>query len=669
MSISHVGGLPNADPPVLPNKSSERTDGIVRQEIQDAYMASQYRSDKINIGKMMKIPLPEYSGGDSIDSFLRFLREILLYLVNYNVMGPDDDASRVGILGSTLKDRALKWYQHTIHLNADGSWTFETAMIELKRYFVKEASSRDAASKFDRLEQGNRTVMELRKDLERLSQLMVQPPTEYDMSRRFVDALHEDIAAAVVKYGLNPEKSPFELIFEKANEVEQGLFYEDRQIRHKRRPKPQDRSSVKTSSKHIIKKSSAGPKPSTSKTPQTGAKDNKSSGSTSKQIECFLCKQKGHYSNACPKKSRIKRAANVEAADEDNDEATANAADGSLSDSQLEEAVSGDEEEEEALEESSDEQSQDDEDPSLNDWAAEAFASVLVSTHTDSHGDYLNPEDSRRMDGTKLTDWSQTDGTVESQEESDTLSEIHYSSDTVGAACVIRCVDEDDEDVAECMKASGTNDDPVAYRQRGTKDLGPYKIEDGPKRDFKRLGVIEGFIRINGHKAHVLLDGGSTIDMISANFAKVHQLDVFQLKKPIKLQMATTGSRSSIQYGARANLKLGDLSQSRYFDVVNLDRYHAILGTPFLKEHEVLLNYAGNGSFKLKNRWFPVKDGDFGNPLSLEGERAEKPANKKKDITDKRKESSGNKTPNKKPIVNKVSTSDDKVSKRAKCAE
>ncbi len=396
MSISHVGGLPNADPPVLPNKSSERTDGIVRQEIQDAYMASQYRSDKINIGKMMKIPLPEYSGGDSIDSF-------------------------VGILGSTLKDRALKWYQHTIHLNADGSWTFETAMIELKRYFVKEASSRDAATKFDRLEQGNRTVTELRKDLERLSQLMVQPPTEYDMSRRFVDALHEDIAAAVVKYGLNPEKSPFELIFEKANEVEQGLFYEDRQIRHKRRPKPQDRSSVKTSSKHIIKKSSAGPKPSTSKTPQTGAKDNKSSGSTSKQIECFLCKQKGHYSNACPKKSRIKRAANVEAADEDNDEATANAADGSLSDSQQEDAATGDEEEEETLEESSDEQSQDDEDPSLNDWAAEAFASVLVSTHTDSHGDYLNPEDSRRMDGTKLTDWSQTDGTIESQEESDAL--------------------------------------------------------------------------------------------------------------------------------------------------------------------------------------------------------------------------------------------------------
>ena len=182
MSISHLGEPLDAGPPTNTNRSSERTDKIVRGEIRDAYRASQFRSDKINIGKMMKIPLPEYSGGESIDSFIKFLREILLYLVNYNVMGPDDDASRVGILGSTLKDRALKWYQHTIHLNADGSWTFKMAMIELKRYFVKEASSRDAATKFDRLEQGSRTVMELHKDLERLSQQMVQTPTEYDMS-------------------------------------------------------------------------------------------------------------------------------------------------------------------------------------------------------------------------------------------------------------------------------------------------------------------------------------------------------------------------------------------------------------------------------------------------------------------------------------------------------
>jgi hypothetical protein len=127
-------------------------------------------------------------------------------------------------------------------------------------------------------------------------------------------------------------------------------------------------------------------------------------------------------------------------------------------------------------------------------------------------------------------------------------------------------------------------------------------------------------MRINGQKAHVLLDGGSTLDMISANFATLHKLDMFQLKKPVKLQMATTGSRSVINYGVNAELLIGRFKQNRYFDVVNLDRYHVILGTPFLKEHGVMLNYANHGSFRLGNTWFPVKDGEFSKPFSKEGE-------------------------------------------------
>ncbi len=95
-------------------------------------------------------------------------------------------------------------------------------------------------------------------------------------------------------------------------------------------------------------------------------------------------------------------------------------------------------------------------------------------------------------------------------------------------------------------------------------------------------------MRINGHKVHGLLDGGSTLDLISANFAKVHQLKMFELKNPIRLQMAMSGSRSSIQYGAHAELKVGDLKQQRYFDIVNLDWYQVILGMPFLKEHKII---------------------------------------------------------------------------------
>lgn len=102
-------------------------------------------------------------------------------------------------------------------------------------------------------------------------------------------------------------------------------------------------------------------------------------------------------------------------------------------------------------------------------------------------------------------------------------------------------------------------------------------------------------MHINGHKAHVLLDGGSMLNMILANFAAIHKLEMFQLKKPLKLQMATSGLRSVINYGAKAELHVGVLKEQRYFDMVNLNRYHVILGTPFLKHHRVLLNYDGHG--------------------------------------------------------------------------
>jgi hypothetical protein len=152
-----------------------------------------------------------------------------------------------------------------------------------------------------------------------------------------------------------------------------------------------------------------------------------------------------------------------------------------------------------------------------------------------------------------------------------------------------------------------------------TKDV---RTEDGPKRNFKNPGIIEGYIRIGEIKAHVLLDSGSTLDMISANYAASSKLDMFQLKKPVKLQMATSGSKSTINFGARAEIKIGEFRQKRYFDVVNLDRYNAILGTPFLKENEVMINFAGNGSFRVNGKWFPVGSKELRDTLSKEGEGA-----------------------------------------------
>ena len=229
-SISNFGRGPTAAGfPLALDRSSERTDEMVRAKIDSAMRAAGNRSSTINVGKLMKISLPKYYGGEAIDTYLKFLREILLYFVNYNMMTPDADAHRVSVLGSALEERALKWYQQTIHMNADGRWSFEGAMIELKRHFVKDASARDAAAKYDRLTQQDRTVTNLRKELEGLTMQMVEVPTEYDMSRQFMKALKPEIASAVARYGVNPENSGFDAIFETAKSIEQGIYYEESQ--------------------------------------------------------------------------------------------------------------------------------------------------------------------------------------------------------------------------------------------------------------------------------------------------------------------------------------------------------------------------------------------------------------------------------------------------------
>src|SRR6266568_232334 len=120
------------------------------------------------------------------------------------------------------------------------------------------------------------------------------------------------------------------------------------------------------------------------------------------------------------------------------------------------------------------------------------------------------------------------------------------------------------------FRADESSIEQVAFRHRATKDL---RTEDGPIRNFKNPGVMEGFIRIGEIKAHVLLDCGSMLDMVSANYTATSKLDMFPLKKPVRLQMATSGSHTTIQFGARAEIQIGKFRQKRYFDVVNLDRY------------------------------------------------------------------------------------------------
>ena len=55
--------------------------------------------------------------------------------------------------------------------------------------------------------------------------------------------------------------------------------------------------------------------------------------------------------------------------------------------------------------------------------------------------------------------------------------------------------------------------------------------------------------------------------------------------------MAVTGSKSVINYGTNTTIKINGEESKEYFNVVNIDYYDTILGTPFLKKFKVVIDF------------------------------------------------------------------------------
>jgi hypothetical protein len=98
-------------------------------------------------------------------------------------------------------------------------------------------------------------------------------------------------------------------------------------------------------------------------------------------------------------------------------------------------------------------------------------------------------------------------------------------------------------------------------------------------------------MNINNLEAVVLLGSACTSDSISPEFMTSANLKVHKLEEQVPLQLGMVGSHSKISFGLFTNFKIGEISGKHYFDVVNIDRYNAILGTVFMRKYGVVLDF------------------------------------------------------------------------------
>ena len=89
--------------------------------------------------------------------------------------------------------------------------------------------------------------------------------------------------------------------------------------------------------------------------------------------------------------------------------------------------------------------------------------------------------------------------------------------------------------------------------------------------------------------------------MISPDFIRAAKIEPFLLDKPIGIQLAVTGSKSVINYSTNATIKYKGRESKEYFDIINIDYYDAILGTPFLRKHKVIIDFI-NDCLKVKDK-------------------------------------------------------------------
>ena len=93
--------------------------------------------------------------------------------------------------------------------------------------------------------------------------------------------------------------------------------------------------------------------------------------------------------------------------------------------------------------------------------------------------------------------------------------------------------------------------------------------------------------------------------MISPDFTRAMGIVTKKLENPVALQLACVSSKSTISYGTTSTITFGNQHIEEYFDVANIDYYDVILGTPFLRQLGITLDFASPGSIRIGTHTVP----------------------------------------------------------------
>ena len=593
---------------------------------------------------------PKYGGLQDSEEFERWLSCLLRWLKVNKICGPENDSDRIEFTAMFLENTAIVWFED----NVDGayrqrsSWTFKEVITGLYDRFVHDNATHDVTDKFGHVEyNAEEGVKSYYHKLERYATRMIQAPDVFTFKTQLVAGLPANIIAFILDKGCTAETSSVDEILYFAHEAEEiGKMtrrfrekkrmidstksksanssnkpskerdhsterpqerYRDRSHKHDKPnyrdksrhhsskvPEADHRSHGDTSRPHKDRRDerrySSGGKPSRHN-------DHKSDGKADerKTPTCYSCGG-AHYSTdkKCPKYGQPKPAAKMYAARE-----------GSVTETDRQPS-NGHEQSTSSCDKGPDNRS------GSEPTARERLAAACSDSEGDSTSEYssavsdVDPVGSQYSSEGELYSYDSDYGSPASAHSfSERFSAIRESrlgceSDSCPSA-QSGSDSEDSDDESESWRVS-------TFRERlgvmvdnlfkvKPKFKGPPILRKSskkiarPPRTEKENRCFVAKMMLHNLEAYVLLDSGCTSDSMSPEFATSANLKVYELEEPVPLQLGTVGSRSKINFGLFTDFGIGKVNGNHYFDVVNIDRYNAILGTMFMRKHGIVLDF------------------------------------------------------------------------------
>ena len=106
--------------------------------------------------------------------------------------------------------------------------------------------------------------------------------------------------------------------------------------------------------------------------------------------------------------------------------------------------------------------------------------------------------------------------------------------------------------------------------------------------------------------------------LLYPEFMQATATKMFALAQPIALQLACIGSQSMINYGTHVTIKVSHKVVEEYFDIMNVEHYSTILGTPFLRKMGIILDFRSPGTIQMGNEVVLTGKVSFNKPEDTE---------------------------------------------------